>query len=129
MAALFKVAVAVISNDKGEYLITQRHHTRTHGGCWEFPGGKIEEDESPQQALIREIKEEINLELFSFELWDCLTHHYPDKTVELHIFKIREFAGQAQCLEDQQALSWVKPADMLHLKFPEANYEIIQRLD
>lgn len=128
MVALYKVAVALIRNEQGEYLITQRHPERTHGGCWEFPGGKIEEGESPEAALIREIKEEININLRSFSLWDRVKHEYPDKRVELYIFHTQDFDGEPECLEDQQALSWRKPEDMLALKFPEANYDIIEQL-
>ncbi len=59
-----KVAIAIITDETNRVLITQRGFLTTLGGYWEFPGGKLEADETPEKALIREIKEEINIKVF-----------------------------------------------------------------
>ena len=120
-----KVAVAIILDGLNRILITQRPLHVPHGGLWEFPGGKLEPSELAVEALVREIREEIGLNIIRNRFLGEITHHYPDKTVQLLVFLISEFSGEPACLEGQLNMKWI---DRVHLDpkdFPEANHAII----
>jgi len=121
-----KVAVAIISNVKGELLVTQRSPDQTHGGYWEFPGGKVEVGETPEAALIREIKEEVDLLIHQSIFLGRVNHCYSDKTVDLYVYKVTDYSGKACCLENQLAMQWVRQDALAHLSFPKANHRIIE---
>ncbi|KTC79666.1 8-oxo-dGTP diphosphatase MutT [Legionella cherrii] len=119
------VAVAVIIDEQQRILITQRPFHVPHGGCWEFPGGKLETDESSSSALIREVKEEVGLEVNQYHLLGEVHHQYPDKTVKLIIFLVNQFSGMPSCLEGQLAMKWVYQHELNPEHFPEANHAVI----
>lgn len=121
-----KVAVAIIFDEQQRVLITQRPEAAAHGGLWEFPGGKLEEGESPVAALIREIKEEVGLEILEYSFLDSVIHDYGKKTVELLVFSVSEYQGQAYCREAQTDLRWVHLAELGLFNFPEANERVIK---
>ncbi|KTD08257.1 8-oxo-dGTP diphosphatase [Legionella jamestowniensis DSM 19215] len=123
-----KVAVAVILNQSGEVLITRRPSHVPHGGLWEFPGGKVEPDETPAEALVREIKEEVGLEILSFRFLEEITHAYSTKVVSLLIFVVRDYKGEPHCLESQMDLRWATISDLTTYEFPEANIKIFDLL-
>ncbi|WP_028387901.1 8-oxo-dGTP diphosphatase MutT [Legionella fairfieldensis] len=124
-----KVAVAVIFNAEKHVLITRRAAHATHGGMWEFPGGKLEPDESPSSALIREIKEEVDIDILDYLFLGEVTHQYNDKLVHLLIFSVYNYLGKARCCESQTELRWVKVNELNHYDFPEANNRIIALLN
>ncbi|STX47455.1 Mutator protein MutT [Legionella hackeliae] len=95
---------------------------------WEFPGGKLESNEAPAEALIREIKEEVGIDILSYRFLKEITHSYPTRTVSLLIFEVRDFNGKASCLESQMDLRWVSINDLSTYNFPEANSKIIELL-
>ncbi|MFZ2405513.1 MAG: NUDIX domain-containing protein, partial [Methylobacter sp.] len=76
-----QVAVGVVKNPEGKILISLRHADLHQGGLWEFPGGKIEEFETAEQALVRELKEEINIALTAATPLITVKHQYPDRLV------------------------------------------------
>ncbi|KTD73205.1 8-oxo-dGTP diphosphatase MutT [Legionella tucsonensis] len=119
------VAVAVIIDEQQRILITQRPFYLPHGGCWEFPGGKLEVNEPSESALIREIKEEIGIEVRHYTLLGEVKHQYPDKSVKLIIFLVSQYVGEPLCLEGQLAMKWVYPYELNPEHFPEANREVI----
>ncbi|HHT0591705.1 TPA: 8-oxo-dGTP diphosphatase MutT [Legionella anisa] len=119
------VAVAVIIDEQQRILITQRPFHLPHGGCWEFPGGKLEVNESPESALIREIKEEIGIEVQHYKLLGEVKHQYSDKSVKLIIFVVSQYIGEPLCLEGQLAMKWVYQHELISEHFPEANREVI----
>lgn len=123
-----KVAVAVILNQQQDILITRRAMTGTHGGFWEFPGGKLEEDETPEAALLREIHEEVGLEITGFSPLIELTHRYDSKEVHLLVFLVHQFQGKADAQESQMDLRWVPLEQLTEFSFPAANREIIDCL-
>ena len=86
-----EVSAALIFRD-GKLLITQRHAEAHLGGLWEFPGGKREPDETFEQCLVREIREELGVEISVGELFESVTHAYPEKTVHLKFFVCHLFA-------------------------------------
>lgn len=119
------VAIAVIVDEHQRILITQRPLHVPHGGCWEFPGGKLEADEPSTSALIREVKEELGLEVQHCKLLGEVSHQYPDKAVTLIIFLVNQFTGTPSCLEGQLAIKWVFLHELTPEHFPEANQKII----
>jgi 8-oxo-dGTP diphosphatase len=121
---LVKVAVAIIVDQQHRILLTQRSSHVPHGGYWEFPGGKLEANESAEYALIREIKEEVGLEILQHQYLGEIKHQYPDRSVQLLIFLVTKFSGSPACLEGQLNMKWVERADLNSDEFPEANQGI-----
>lgn len=121
-----KVAVAIITDEQQRILITQRRLHVPHGGLWEFPGGKLEAQELPEHALIREIREEVGLEVQQYNFLGQINHQYTDRDVELFIFHVTQFSGSATCLEGQLNMSWVHLTEIKPQDFPEANHAIIK---
>lgn len=123
-----KVAVALITDKAHRILITKRPLHVPQGGLWEFPGGKIEANESAEQALIREIREEVGLEIRELRFLGEINHQYPDKKVELLVFHVSQFSGVASCLEGQLDLKWIEIGQLNIKEFPEANGAIFKLL-
>lgn len=121
------VAVGVIENTQGEFLISRRAAHQHQGDRWEFPGGKVEEGENAQQALARELLEEINIEVVHAAPMTVIEHAYPDKRVRLDVWHVTVFKGQADGREGQE-WRWVPRHQLEAYAFPEANEAIIQRL-
>ncbi len=123
--AVVHVAVGVILNDAKQILITQRSADSHQGGLWEFPGGKVESGETLEQALLRELNEELGIEVGRSSPLLQVHHDYGDKTVLLDVCVVWEFVGNARGLEGQ-AMKWVAPASLGEYKFPAANEPIIE---
>lgn len=123
-----RVAVGVIQNAQGRFLITQRPHHTSHGGFWEFPGGKLQDGESAEAALIRELKEEINLDVQSSTFISEIVHDYEDKQVTLLVFQVKAYRGQPICRESQLDLRWVAGSDLSQYSFPKANHKLLKML-
>ena len=122
-----RVAVAVIFDKKNRVLLTQRALESSHGGLWEFPGGKLKDKEEPITALKREIKEEVDLEIIESEFLCELTYHYAEQ-ITLHVFCVNKFEGIPKCCEKQLNLRWVELAHLNYYDFPKANDHIIEML-
>lgn len=118
------VAVGVIKNDQGQVLISRRHDKLHQGGLWEFPGGKIEAGETAEQALARELKEELAIEVINAIPLITINHQYPDLAVQLKVFLVDEFSGIAKGCEGQP-LQWVAVQNLKQYEFPAANQAII----
>lgn len=121
-----KVAVAIIYDNDNRILITRRPLHAPHGGMWEFPGGKLEEQELPETALIREIKEEVGIDVLRHQFLGEVVHTYGNKRVTLLIFAVDQYQGQARCCESQMDLRWVCSEALTDYSFPEANLQIIE---
>lgn len=121
------VAVAVIENDSGHVLIAKRPDHLHMGGFWEFPGGKVEAGESVLQALHREIREEVALEVHAARPLLQIPFRYPDKQVLLDVWRVTGFSGSAQGCEGQQVL-WVSRDKLDTYEFPPANRAILTAL-
>ena len=119
-----KVAAGVIERD-GQVLVTQRAAKAHQGGLWEFPGGKLESGESAEQALVRELAEELNIQVTQQSPLIEIAHDYGDKQVRLFVFVVRDFDGEPQGLEGQP-MQWVAATELNGLSFPAANLPIIQ---
>lgn len=127
MTSIIHVAVAVIVNDNNEVCLSLRHQDSHQGGLWEFPGGKVEHGETVKQALLREIKEELALDIIQSRRLISIKHDYVDKKVCLHVHKVLSYQGQAVGVEGQP-LKWVAVSALSDYDFPVANKPIIKAL-
>jgi len=122
------VAVGVIEGKDGKILLTRRPEHVHQGGKWEFPGGKVESGETVQQALSRELREELNIVPERLSPLIRIPFHYPDKHVLLDVWLVHQFAGTPTALEGQP-MTWCQRDALGELEFPEANRPIIQALN
>ena len=119
------VAAAVITNTRGEILISRRHASAHQGGLWEFPGGKLEHDEDVYEALVREIYEELGITITSAHPLIRIPHDYPDKKVLLDVWQVKRFSGDPHGREGQE-WCWVSKDSLNDYSFPEANRPIVK---
>ena len=119
------VAVGVILDARNRVLITRRAAASHQGGLWEFPGGKVEEDEALQVALARELREELGILTIRTAPLLEVQHDYTDKAVLLDVHVVHEFSGEARGLENQP-LQWVVAGDLRQYQFPAANEPIVE---
>ncbi len=101
--AQVQVAVGVLIQSNGEFLLTSRPVGKPYAGYWEFPGGKVEQGESTYDALCRELREEIGIEVRSATPWKVEVIDYPHALVRLHFFKVTAWEGELQMREAQSA--------------------------
>ena len=123
-----RVAVAIITDSKQRILITRRPLTAAHGGFWEFPGGKLEGDELPAAALVREIKEEVGLEVSTYHYLGEVSHCYDQQAVLLLVYHVSQHEGEPACLEGQMDLRWVEASQLKDFQFPAANHVIMEMI-
>lgn len=122
------VAVAVIKNQHGQLFIAKRPEKSHQGGLWEFPGGKIENGESVQEALARELFEEVGITVLDASPLIRIHHDYDDKSVLLDVWCINDFSGEAHGKEGQETC-WINLEHLSEYTFPEANTSIIKALN
>ncbi|PCI07163.1 MAG: pyrophosphohydrolase [Gammaproteobacteria bacterium] len=127
MSDIVHVAVAVIVDQANMVCLSLRHTDAHQGGLWEFPGGKVENNETIVQALQREIKEELDIHIISSRSLITIKHNYQDKSVCLHVYKILSYTGEATSKEGQQ-VKWVSIEDLPGYDFPKANAAILKSL-
>jgi 8-oxo-dGTP diphosphatase len=121
---LAHVAVGVVRNGRGEILIARRHDHLHQGGLWEFPGGKVEPQETVEAALKRELREELAITVEQATPLIKIRHHYGDKRVLLDVWRVDAYLGEPQGQENQPIL-WVSPAELKSFDFPAANRPIV----
>lgn len=118
------VVAGVITNPQGEILLARRPDHLHQGGLWEFPGGKCEVGETPEQALARELREELDLTVQQAGPLIRIHHTYPEKSILLDVWQVEKWQGQPWGRE-QQWLQWCPPQRLKEKAFPAANYPII----
>jgi 8-oxo-dGTP diphosphatase len=121
-------AVVGIIKRTDKILVAERPVGKSYSGYWEFPGGKIEENESDGDALHRELQEELGIEVISAYPGFSHLHTYPDKTVSLKIWLVTAFSGEPQSRENQ-TLRWVTLQDISSLPMLEGNWAILKRIN
>ncbi|WP_428607924.1 Nudix family hydrolase [Sedimenticola sp.] len=121
------VAVAVIQDNQGRVLLTRRPAGAHQGGLWEFPGGKVERGEDLDSALRREIREELGVEVSTYQPLIDVTYSYPDKTVRLDVHRVDKYFGKPLGLEGQP-LEWVFPEHLYQYAMPAADRPICTAL-
>lgn len=120
------VVVAAVIEQNGRFLISRRLKDTHHAGYWEFPGGKVHDGESHEEALQREIAEELRTGISGLRRIFHTSHAYPERTVELHFYR-----GVLTGLPDAalgQELRWISREDFGSLEFPAADAELIASL-
>lgn len=122
-----QVAVGILYNSAGELLIAQRPQGKYKGGLWEFPGGKVEPNESSFQALKRELREELGIEVIAADAWLQIQHDYTDRVVLLDAWKVTHYTGEPSGTEGQ-LIRWIKREDLSLFTFPEGNQLILEKL-
>lgn len=121
------VAAGCILNAAGEVLIAQRPEGKIAAGKWEFPGGKIEVGERADQALVRELEEELGVQAKEFRPLIRITHDYTDRTVMLDTWLVTAFSGEPHGRE-QQAFAWVSPERLFDYPLLGADGPIVSAL-
>ncbi|WP_304300064.1 thiamine phosphate synthase [Chromatium okenii] len=121
------VMVGIIRDANGRVLISQRPPQVAHGGCWEFPGGKVERGETPEQALARELAEELGIQVVSSQPLRVVRHVYPPQTVLLDVRQVTDFVGIPHGREGQP-LAWQLPTALDPSVFPAGDRPIINLL-
>jgi 8-oxo-dGTP diphosphatase len=119
------VTAAVIERD-GRFLVTRRQQGVHLEGCWEFPGGKCDPAEALVACLLRELREELDVDARVGDEVFTVTHAYSERRVELHFFAC-ELLGEPRP-QQGQAMQWVRREDLATLEFPPADAELIERL-
>lgn len=133
MTKLVQVAVAILIQPNGEYLLASRPQGKGWAGWWEFPGGKLEQGEAAEQALIREAQEELGITPTQIQPWIKRRYDYPAthdaeaKTVLLHFFFVHAWQGELQAREGQQ-FAWQHPQNLNVSPVLPANAPIMQAL-
>lgn len=120
--------VGAIIRDGDSYLVGQRAAHKSQGGLWEFMGGKIEPGETPEQALLRECREELDLEIENECVIDSVVHEYPEKTIRLTLISCTPKQGSNPRALEHQQIRWVTPKEMKSMPFCPADRDLIQKL-
>ena len=124
---MLRVVCGVIESSAGEYLLCQRPEGKGQAGLWEFPGGKIEDGESAQLALVRELQEELGCSVTVGEGLPFVVHHYEEFTIELIPFHCRISGGKPTALE-HQAIEWVRLEEFADYALAPADEPIVEEL-
>jgi 8-oxo-dGTP diphosphatase len=103
--AVVDVAVGVLMQTDGQFLLTSRPEGKVYAGYWEFPGGKLEADESVEQALRRELQEELGITIGEAQAWKTQMVDYPHALVRLHFCKVWHWQGELQ-MREGQSFAW-----------------------
>ncbi|HEY1726483.1 MAG TPA: 8-oxo-dGTP diphosphatase MutT [Steroidobacteraceae bacterium] len=127
MSVAVRVVAAVLQDAAGRVLIAQRPAGKHMAGYWEFPGGKIGPGESSEQALQRELYEELGVRMRRCHQLLQLRHDYPDRKVELEVFVVDDYLGEPEGLE-AQALQWVPVSALAEQSLLPADQPIIEAL-
>jgi 8-oxo-dGTP diphosphatase len=105
------VAAGILADAEGRVLIAERSGGDSLHGMWEFPGGKIAAGESAESALIRELQEELGIEVLDCTSFMRIEHDYPQRFVHLYFFKVSRWSGEPTGLEGQR-LRWIRPLEI-----------------
>ncbi|MEJ8546962.1 8-oxo-dGTP diphosphatase MutT [Brevibacillus borstelensis] len=124
---MIEVAAAIIGNEQGQVLIARRKKGKSQEGMWEFPGGKIEEGESVEACLKRELLEEMNIEIDPYELFGVNDHRYGSTPIRLTAYKAK-YAGGEIVLTDHDEFRWVHPSELQEYSFAPADLKFVQML-
>ncbi|WHP30583.1 8-oxo-dGTP diphosphatase MutT [Trabulsiella odontotermitis] len=122
-----QIAVGIIRNPRGEIFITQRAADAHMANKWEFPGGKIEEGETPEQAVVRELTEEVGIDAATPVLFDKLEYQFPDRHITLWFWLVENWLGEPWGKEGQPG-RWVAQKALQADAFPPANEPVIAKL-
>jgi 8-oxo-dGTP diphosphatase len=124
---MIEVVCGVIYNDHGQLLICRRAKHKTLAGYWEFPGGKIETDELPEQSLSRELLEELGMEVSVQDFITEVLHKYEDFAIKLLAYRCA-FISASYILSDHDQYNWVYPQELVNFELAAADIPIAELL-
>lgn len=119
--------VAALIWDNGRFMICQRPKHKARGLLWEFVGGKVEPGETKEQALVRECREELDIELCVNDVFMSVVHEYPDIKIRLTLFNASIKSGVPKLLE-HNSLKWITPAEISLYDFCPADEDILKEI-
>jgi len=123
-----KIVIAAVIEKDGCILIARRKQGKQHPGSWEFPGGTLEEGETYEQCLKRELQEELAITAEVDNLICISEYDYtPDFTIRLLAYRVTTISGTFK-LNDHEEIQWVRPKDLANYDFPEADKPIVEKL-
>lgn len=125
--SIIPVAVGIVINSENKVLVSLRPQSKVQGGFWEFPGGKIEQGENPEQALKRELLEEVGLSVQRARPLMQFEYDYTSRQVMIDVWQVEEFSGEAHGREGQE-IAWIKLRQLGELNMLSANRPILERL-
>ena len=124
---IIRVTAAIIESDDKILIAQRKSEDDIFGGLWEFPGGKIEDGETPEECMARELKEELDIEVEVGELITSNKHKYPHGYFELIAYRVKYISGEI-VLNDHDDFKWVTIDEMDSFEFPPADIPIIKKL-
>jgi len=124
---VIEVAAGILTDARGRVLLMQRLPGKHLAGLWEFPGGKLESGETVEQALVRELREELGIEVVASAPLISIPWRYPEKTVCLHALRVTQWRGEP-CAQEGHPLRWVRMGDMDTTAMPAADAPIVAAL-
>ena len=124
---MINVVAAVIKDENEKILITQRNFKKAQGGLWEFPGGKIEPNETRENAIIREIKEELDIDIEVKSYLSEKVFNYPEKDINLIALECKKISGEIRLLEHED-YKWVSKNELDNFQFAPADVFIVERI-
>lgn len=121
---------AVLQRADSSVLLIQRPLHKSMGGMWEFPGGKVEQFETPQETIIRELFEEINVQISTecISPFTFVSHTYEHFHLNMFVFLCLSWSGEVELKEGQLDFAWVQPCNLKNYLVPSADEPIIKRL-
>ena len=124
---IIRVTAAILEKDDKILIAQRKSENDLFGGLWEFPGGKIERDETPEECMARELNEELNIEVEVGELVTSNKHKYSHGIFELLAYKVKHISGKF-ILNDHDEIKWVTIYELSNFEFPPADIPIINYL-
>jgi len=124
---MVNVVAGIIKNDEGKILITQRNLKKAQGGLWEFPGGKIEPNETKENAIVREIKEELDIDIQVENYISEKVFSYPEKDINLIALECKKINGDVKLLEHED-YRWIDNSELGNFEFAPADLFIVEKL-
>ena len=124
---MIRVTAAIIESENKILIAQRKAKDNLFGGLWEFPGGKIEDGETPKECMARELKEELEIEVEVGRLIISNKHRYPNGIYELLVYKVEHISGNF-VLNDHDEIKWITIDEISKFDFPSANTPIINYL-
>lgn len=124
---MINVVAGIIRNKDNKILIAQRNIKKSQGGLWEFPGGKIENDETMEEAIVREIKEELDMDIVFESYFDEKKYIYPEKEINLIALNCRIIGEKYNVLEHEK-VEWITEEEFDNFEFAPADVYFVNKL-